>query len=46
VTELIQAVPLDRSFVTKLPKDLRPEFKKLIDAVRAAEKDREGKPRF
>ena len=46
VIELIRAVPLDKRFAGKLPSDLRAEFKKLVDGVRAAEKAREGKPRF
>jgi len=46
VIELIRALSLDKSFVTKLPKDLRSEFKKFVDAVHAAAKAREGKPQF
>jgi hypothetical protein len=46
VTELIARIPLDKTFCTKLPKDLRADFKRLVDAVRAAEVSREGKPRF
>ncbi|MGH7213901.1 MAG: hypothetical protein ACREIT_03980 [Tepidisphaeraceae bacterium] len=46
VTELIGAVPLDKRFAGKLPTDLRAEFKKLVDAVRAAEKVRKNLPRF
>jgi hypothetical protein len=46
VIELITAIPLDKRFAGKLPPDLRAEFKKLVDGVRAAERAREGKPRF
>jgi hypothetical protein len=35
VEELIRAVPLDKRFAAKLPKNLRAEFKSLVDAVRA-----------
>lgn len=46
VMELIRVVPLDKSFATKLPKDLRPDFKKLVDTVRAGERLNEGGPTF
>jgi hypothetical protein len=46
VQELIARVPLDKMFAPKLPKDLRGDFKRLVDVVRAGEKSREGKPRF
>jgi hypothetical protein len=38
VVELIRRVPLDKTFAPKLPKDLRPEFKKFVDAVRNGER--------
>ena len=34
VEELIRAVPLDKRFAGKLPKNLRGPFKGLVDAVR------------
>ena len=37
VVELIKRVPLDKDFVTRLPKEQRDAFKKLVDAVRTAE---------
>jgi len=46
VQELIRAVPLDKTFAAKLPKDLRDPYKKMVDAVRADEVSREGKPKF
>jgi hypothetical protein len=46
VQELIQRVPLDKTFAVKLPKDLRPDFKRLVDIVRVGQKAGEGKPRF
>ena len=33
-------------FAAKLPEDLRVDFKRLVDAVRAAERASQGKPRF
>jgi len=35
VQELIRAIPLDKRFAGKLPRDLRAPFKALVDAVRA-----------
>jgi hypothetical protein len=35
-----------RRFAAKLPEDLRVDFKRLVDAVRAAERASQGKPRF
>ena len=35
VLELIRASRLDKTFALRLPKELRPEFRKLVDAVRA-----------
>ena len=46
VIELIRRVPLDKQFVTKLPKDLRPEFKRFVDAVQKAERQGSDKRRF
>ena len=46
VMELIRVVPLDKSFAPKLPKDLRAEFKRLVDVVRAGERANEGGPTF
>ena len=40
VEELIRAVPLDKRFAGKLPAELRAPFKKLVDAVRTAERAR------
>lgn len=44
VQELIRLVPLDKTFAAKLPKDLRQDYKRMVDAVRADER-RPG-PRF
>ena len=33
--DLIRAVPLDKRFAARLPKEIRAEFKKMVDAVRA-----------
>ena len=46
VVELIRRVPLDKRFAGKLPPDLRTDFKKFVDAVRAGERASEDKPRF
>ena len=46
VMELIQRVPLDKSFAPKLPKDLRADFKRLVDTVRQGERANENRPRF
>ena len=46
VVELIRRVPLDKRFAGKLPPDLRADFKKFVDAVRAGERDRADKPQF
>jgi hypothetical protein len=35
VEDLIRSVPLDKRFAGKLPKDIRAEFKVLVDAVRS-----------
>lgn len=45
VEELIRAVPLDKRFAGKLPTELRSAFKKLVDAVRTADRAR-GDRRF
>lgn len=45
VEELIRSVPLDKRFAVKLPKEIRPEFKALVDAVRAGDRLR-GDRRF
>lgn len=46
VEELIRTVPLDKRFAGKLPTTLRATFKKLVDAVRAAQASRGDRPRF
>lgn len=46
VQELIRAVPLDKTFAARLPRDLRDPFKRMVDAVRSGEKARRDKPRF
>jgi len=46
VEELIRAAPLDKRFAAKLPKSIRPEFKALVDAVRAGDRSRPGDRRF
>lgn len=35
VVELIRAAGLDKRFAARLPKELRPEFRKLVDAVQS-----------
>jgi hypothetical protein len=46
VEALIGLIPLDKRFAGKLPRDLRADFKRIVDAVRAGERDRSDKPRF
>ncbi len=46
VVELIRRVPLDKRFAGKLPPDLRTDFKKFVDAVRAGERANEDKRPF
>ncbi len=46
VEDLIRRVPLDKRFAVKLPKDIRSEFKALVDAVRAGERDVSDDRRF
>lgn len=46
VMELIKRVPLDKTFAGKLAKDLRPEFKRLVQTVRTGERENANKPRF
>ncbi len=46
VEALIGLVPLDKRFAGKLPSDLRADFKRIVDAVRAGERARRDKPRF
>jgi hypothetical protein len=46
VQELIRAVGLDKTFVSKLPKDLRPEFRSLVAIVRSHERESRGGPKF
>jgi hypothetical protein len=46
VEDLIRNVPLDKRFAGKLPPPLRATFKKLVDAVRAGEAARRGRPRL
>lgn len=38
VEDLIRSIPLDKRFAAKLPRQIRSEFKVLVDAVRAAER--------
>jgi hypothetical protein len=40
VEELIKAVPLDKRFAAKLPKELRAEFNAMVDAVRGGSRER------
>jgi hypothetical protein len=46
VQALIRVIPLDKTFAGKLPKQLRGDFKGLVDVVRAGERGHRGKPRF
>jgi hypothetical protein len=46
VEDLIRSVPLDKRFAAKLPKHLRADFKKLVDAVRAANRNLPHDRRF
>jgi hypothetical protein len=46
VEDLIRSIPLDKRFAMKLPKDLRREFKALVDAVRARDRAIVDDPRF
>ncbi len=46
VEALIGLVPLDKRFAGKLPRDLRADFKRIVEAVRAGKRARAGKPRF
>ena len=46
VQELIRAVPLDKRFAAKLPKDLRESYRAMVDAVRAHERQHRDGPRF
>ena len=46
VEALIGVVPLDKRFAGKLPPELRAGFMRLVDVVRAGERERRGKPRF
>jgi hypothetical protein len=46
VEELIRAIPLDKRFATKLPAKIRPEFKTMVDAVRARERKLPDNRRF
>jgi len=45
VEELIRAIPLDKRFAGKLPRDLRVPFKALVDGVRANDRT-QGENRF
>jgi predicted nucleotidyltransferase component of viral defense system len=38
VQELIRAIPLDKTLASGLPKDLRDEYKAMVDAVRATDR--------
>jgi hypothetical protein len=46
VEDLIRSIPLDKQFAGKLPKAVRSEFKVLVDAVRAAERQGPDNRRF
>jgi hypothetical protein len=46
VEHLIRTIPLDKRFAAKLPKEIRPEFKAMVDAVRAGEKSNPRGTRF
>lgn len=46
VEELIERVPLDKRFAGKLPPDLRADFKKFVDRVRAREQANQAKRPF
>ncbi|MGA3068440.1 MAG: hypothetical protein ABSF29_16485 [Tepidisphaeraceae bacterium] len=46
VEELIRSVPLDKRFAARLPKNVRSEFKTLVDAVRAGERSGPDDRRF
>jgi hypothetical protein len=45
VEELVRAIPLDKRFAGKLPRDLRGPFKALVDGVRANDRT-QGENRF
>jgi len=45
VEELIRAIPLDKTFAGKLPREIRAPFKGLVDGVRSNEQ-RRGETRF
>ena len=42
VQELIRSVPLDKRVAAKLPREIRGEFKGMVDAVRARDRARPG----
>jgi hypothetical protein len=46
VEELIERVPLDKRFAGKLPTDLRADFKRFVDRVRARQRANESKRRL
>ena len=46
VQELVRTIPLDKRFAGKLPPPLRAPFKSIVDAVRAREKQQQGKRPF
>ncbi|HSZ57412.1 MAG TPA: hypothetical protein VK797_17240 [Tepidisphaeraceae bacterium] len=46
VEELIRSVPLDKRVAGKLPREVRAEFKRLVDAVRASDRGGPGGRRF
>jgi hypothetical protein len=46
VEDLIRSVPLDKRFAARLPRQVRAEFKALVDAVRAGNRDTPGGRRF
>ncbi len=46
VQDLIREVPLDKRFAAKLPKSIRPEFKAMVDVVRAGDRSAPPDRRF
>jgi hypothetical protein len=46
VEDLIRSVPLDKRFAARLPREIRAEFKTLVDAVRAGNRARPNGKRF
>lgn len=46
IEDLIRSIPLDKRFASKLPKNVRNEFKALVDAVRARDRSISDDRRF